>query len=403
MHIAIFSESYPPVTNGVAVSVGTLRRELLQRGHRVTVITVRHPQAPAQEEDVIRFPSFTWLFAPDYPLPQPRPLPALHRFFRENHVDVIHVQIPFLLGVIGLRMGRRHGIPVVAHYHTLYDCYLHYAPVLPQGMLRTLLWWHLRRFYRGAQATVVPSHFACRYLQQHGVPSRMVEVIPTGVEFHPLTVQRDEARARYGLPPERPILVYVGRMAREKNLSLLLEMLPLVQRDVPNVLLWLVGSGNAQEALHKQAQRMGLSTVVRLQGRVAHESISAVYAAADLFVFPSVTETQGLVLWEAQAHGLPCVVVNAGGAPESVRDGVDGLLVPNDAKAFAQAVVRLLKDHDTRHRMSQNALNAQRLTPGEMAERMLEVYQRVLRLSPANQQAGGQTGRQHSQTDDVRG
>jgi len=107
VHIAIFSESYPPVTNGVAVSVSTLRRELLQQGHRVTVVTARHPQAPAQEEDVIRVPSFTWLFAPDYPLPQPRPLPQLHRFFRENRVDVIHVQIPFLLGVIGLRMGRR--------------------------------------------------------------------------------------------------------------------------------------------------------------------------------------------------------------------------------------------------------------------------------------------------------
>ncbi|GIV15040.1 MAG: 1,2-diacylglycerol 3-glucosyltransferase [Armatimonadota bacterium] len=389
MHIAIFSESYPPVTNGVAVSVSTLRRELLRRGHRVTVITARHPQAPAQEEDVIRLPSFTWLFAPDYPLPQPRPLPGLHRFFRENRVDVIHVQIPFLLGVIGLRMGRRYGIPVVAHYHTLYDRYLHYAPVAPQGALRALLWWHLRRFYRRVQAVIVPSRFAGQYLQRFGVQSRAVEVIPTGVQFHPLVVARDEARTRYALPPDCPILVYVGRLAREKNLNLLLEMFVLVRRDVPNVLLWLVGSGNAEEALQKQVQRMGLSTAVRLQGRVPHEHISAVYAAADLFVFPSVTETQGLVLWEAQAHGLPCVVVNEGGAPESVRDGVDGLLVPDEAKAFAQAVVRLLKDDALRQQMSRNALCSPRLTPGEMAERVLEVYRRVLVHPPVNQQTGG--------------
>lgn len=393
MHIAIFSESYPPITNGVAVSINTLCRELLQRGHRVTVVTVRHPLAPAQEEGVIRVRSFTWPLAPDYPLPLPRPLPALHRFFRENRVDVIHVQIPFLLGALGLRIGRQYGIPVVAHYHTLYDCYLHYAPVLPQGVLRKLLWWHLQRFYRYTQATIVPSHFACRYLQQHGVHSRVIEVIPTGVDFHPITVQRDEARARYGLPPERPILVYVGRLAPEKNLSLFLEMLPLVQRDVPNVLLWLVGSGNAEESLQKQILHRGLSTAVLLQGRVPHEDISTVYAAADLFVFPSVTETQGLVLWEAQAHGLPCVVVNEGGAPESVRDGVDSLLVPNDAKAFAQAVVRLLKDSHTRQWMSQNALSSPRLTPGEMAEKVLEVYQRVLRLSLANQHTGGRIGR----------
>jgi len=378
VHIAIFSESYPPVTNGVAVSVSTLRRELLQQGHRVTVVTARHPDALAQEEDVIRVPSFTWLFAPDYPLPQPRPLPQLHRFFRENRVDVIHVQIPFLLGVIGLRTGRRYGIPVVAHYHTLYDCYLHYAPVLPQGVLRTLLWWHLRRFYQCAQATIVPSHFACRYLQRHGVQSHAVEVIPTGVEFHPLVVDRAKARARYGLPPESPILVYVGRLAREKNLHLLLEMLPLVHREVPNVLLWLVGSGNAEEFIRRQIQQRGWSRTVRLQGRVPHEHISEVYAAADLFVFPSVTETQGLVLWEAQAHGLPCVVVNEGGAPESVRDGADGILVPNNAEAFAQAVIRLLRDETLRQRMGQSALHAPRWTPRVMARRVLDVYQHVV-------------------------
>lgn len=393
MHIAIFSESYPPVTNGVAVSVNTLRRELLQRGHRVTVVTARHAQALTQEENVIRVPSFTWLFAPDYPLPQPRPLPQLHRFFREHRVDVIHVHIPFLLGVIGLRTGRRYGIPVVAHYHTLYDRYLHYAPVAPQGALRTLLWWHLRRFYRCVQATIVPSHFACEYLQRFGVQSRAVEVIPTGVTFHPLVVERDEARVRYDLPPDRPILVYVGRLAREKNLDLLIEMLPLVQREVPNVLLWLVGSGNAEKALQRHVQRRGLSAEVRLQGRVPHEHISAVYAAADLFVFPSSTETQGLVLWEAQAHGLPCVVVNEGGAPESVRDGVDGLLVRNEAQAFAQAVIRLLKDDVLRQQMSRNALRSPRLTPGEMAERVLEVYQRAQASPPANQQTGGQCGR----------
>jgi 1,2-diacylglycerol 3-alpha-glucosyltransferase len=386
VHIAIFSESYPPVTNGVAVSVSTLRRELLQQGHRVTVVAARHPQAPAQEEDVIRVPSFTWLFAPDYPLPQPRPLPQLHRFFRENRVDVIHVQIPFLLGVIGLRMGRRYGIPVVAHYHTLYDCYLHYAPVLPQGVLRALLWWHLRRFYRRTQATIVPSHFACRYLQRHGVQSRAVEVIPTGVEFHPLVVDRARARARYGLPPESPILVYVGRLAREKNLNLLLEMLPPVHRQVPDILLWLVGGGNAEEFLRRQVQQRGLLQTVRLQGRVPHEHISEVYSAADLFVFPSVTETQGLVLWEAQAHGLPCVVVNEGGAPESVRDGVDGILVPNNAEAFAQAVIRLLQDESLRQQMGQNALRAPRRTPREMAQQVLEVYRRV------SQRTGGPIG-----------
>ncbi|MCS6949336.1 MAG: glycosyltransferase [bacterium] len=378
MHIVLFSESYPPITNGVAVSVNTLRRELRRRGHRVTVVTAQHAQASPQEEGVIRLPSFSWLFAPDYPLPQPRPLPQLHRFFRENRVDVIHVQIPFLLGVEGMRLGQRYGVPVVAHYHTLYDRYLHYVPILPEGALRALLWWHLRRFYRRAQATIVPSRFARQYLERFGVRPRHVEVIPTGVQFHPLQVERQEARERYGLSPERPVLVYVGRLAREKNLNLLLEMLPLVRREVPDVLLWLVGGGNAEKALHTWIQRRGLTESVRLQGRVPHEQISAVYAAADLFVFPSVTETQGLVLWEAQAHGLPCVVVDEGGAPESVRDGVDGLLVPNESTAFAQAVVRLLRDSALRQQMSQNALCAPRLNPEEMTERVLGVYQQVL-------------------------
>lgn len=377
MHVVLFSESYPPVTNGVAVSVNTLRRELLQRGHRVTVVTAQHPHAPSPEEDVIRLPAFTWLFAPDYPLPQPRPAPQLHRFFRENHVDVVHVQIPFLLGVMGMRLGKRYGVPVVAHYHTLYDRYLHYVPLLPPGTLRAVLWWHLRRFYRRARATIVPSRFASQYLARFGVSSPHVEVIPTGVRFHPLLVERWEGRERYGLPQDRPVLVYVGRLAREKNLQLLLEMLPMVRREVPEVLLWLVGGGDAEEALRTQVQRQGLDEAVRLQGRVPHEQISAVYAAADLFVFPSVTETQGLVLWEAQAHGLPCVVVNEGGAPESVRDGIDGLLVPNAPEPFARAVVTLLQNGDLRQRMGENAQCAPRLTPAEMADRIVEVYEKV--------------------------
>lgn len=384
MHIAIFTESYPPVTNGVAVSVSTLRHELLAQGHRVTVVTARHPWATlpdCADEDVIRVPSFTWFTARDYPLPQPRPLPHLHRLFREHRPDVIHIQIPFLLGIIGLRMGRRYDIPIVAHYHTLYDRYLHYVPIAPSGLLRRLLWWHLRRFYRLVDATIVPSYFAKDYLKRFGVQSVVVEVVPTGVEFHPVPIDRGEARARYGLPQDCPIMVYVGRLAREKNLELLVEMLPLVRREVPDALLWLVGGGNAEQTLRKHVQRMALTDAVRLQGRVPHEQISAVYSAADLFVFPSVTETQGLVIWEAQAHGLPCVVVNEGGAPESVRDGVDGLLVPNEAQAFAQAVIRLLKDEQLRQQMSQNALDAERLTPVQMAQRVLEVYRHVLERS----------------------
>ncbi len=378
MHITIFSESYPPVTNGVAVSVSILRRQLERLGHRVTVVTAQHPQSPPREEGVFRLPSFRWFSAPDYPLPQPRPLPQLHRFFQQNRVDVIHVQIPFLLGLVGLRMGRRYGIPVVAHYHTLYDRYLHYAPVLPQGMLRALLWWHLRGFYRQVDAAIVPSQFARRYIESFGVTASAIEVIPTGVEFHPRWLDRQQARALYGLPDSVPIMVYVGRIAREKNIDLLLEMLRLVRREVPEVLLWLVGDGNAEPMVRQRVQQMGLSEWVRLQGRVPHEQISAVYAAADMFVFASVTETQGLVLWEAQAHGLPCVVVNAGGAPESVRDGVDGSLVPNEAGALAQAVIRLLKDDALREQMSHNALRSPRLTPEEMAQRILKVYQQVI-------------------------
>ena len=385
MHIAIFTESYPPITNGVAVSVGTLRRDLLARGHRVTVVTSQHPDAPGDEEDVIRVPSFKWFAARDYPLPQPRPLPYLHRLFQQNRPDVIHVQIPFLLGVIGLRLGKRYQVPVVGHYHTLYDRYLHYVPIAPGGLLRLMLWWHLRRFYRQTDATIVPSRFAQHYLERFGVRPPVMEVVPTGVDFHPIPVARHTARERYGLPPDKPIIVYVGRLAQEKNLNLLLEMLPRVLQPMPDTLLWLVGSGSAEGFLRRRIQQMGLSASVRLEGRVPHEQISAVYAAADVFAFPSVTETQGLVIWEAQAHGLPCVVVNEGGAPESVRDGVDGVLVPNDAAVFADAVAGLLSDATLRQRMSQNALEAPRLTPVQMTEKILEVYRCVVAPSPASQ------------------
>lgn len=382
MHIVFFSESYPPVTNGVAVSVSTLQRELLRRGHRVTVVTVRHPFAPPAEEGVVRVPSFIWPLAPDYPLPLPTPVPQLHRLFQREQVDIVHVQIPFLLGIWGVRLAKRYGVKVVAHYHTLYDHYLHYVP-LPQALLRSALWHHLRRFYRGASATIVPSRFAQEYLRRWKVEASQVEVIPTGVEFHPRVVDRQQARARYGIAPQRLVLLYVGRLAREKNLELLLAMLPLVRQQFPEVLLWLVGGGNAEADLQRHLHREKLTDSVRLQGRVPHEEISAVYAASDLFVFPSVTETQGLVIWEAQAHGLPGVVVNEGGAPESIRDGVDGFLAPNHPEAFAQKVLKLLQDETLRHQMGVHALQSPRLTPSQMAERILAVYQQVLQAALA--------------------
>jgi len=368
LQIAIFSESYAPIVNGVSVSIAILRREMERRGHQVVVFAPHYPGHVDSDGAVFRFPSKVPSAAPDYPLPIPF-APALKKKFLALGVDIVHTQTPFLLGLVGVKWAREAGIPVVSTNHTLYPHYAHYMPVVPQSITRAFLVWHMKRYYSRCDAIVTPSKPVRQILRSYGI-DKPIEVIQTGVDPIPPRRSRDEVRRAYGIPPCAPLLLYVGRVAKEKNLDLLFCAFEQVRTRFPETRLMVVGGGPILDALRNRAPAGATFT-----GMLPREDIWDVYRAADIFTFPSTTETQGLAICEALSAGLPCVVVNEGGAPEVLNNGVDGCLVPDDADAFARAVLDLLSDDNKRRWMSAKAVElSHRFSAEHMAERFERFY-----------------------------
>ena len=376
MRIGLFTESYEPVINGVSTSVKTLAEELMTEGHEPTVVAPRYPgYADPGPISVRRMPSWTSLLNPENPFAYP-PVFSPPTVLRNFPLDIVHTQQPFGMGLHGRRMAARHGIPLISTFHTLYHEYTHYVRPLPTALSRWFLSHYFRLYYgRDCVRVIVPSRAAGLILTNIGIPESKIVVVPTGIPpLRPILPSEIEAvRARYGLRENAPVLLYVGRLAKEKNIGELLGALTLWPE---NAILLLVGGGPAATDLKAQAELLGIGERVRFAGFVPRGDLPPIFAAATLFVFPSVTDTQGVVLSEAQSNGLPCIVAKGGGAPEFVRDGIDALVVPPDQLGAATA--ELLADRD---RLDAFACAAKESplhpTPAEMARRIVAIYEQT--------------------------
>jgi 1,2-diacylglycerol 3-alpha-glucosyltransferase len=379
MRIAVFSESYDPIINGVSVCVTALRTELERLGHEVFVFAPGFKGHTDDCSTVIRVPSVHTLLMPNYPFPLPLATSA-HRIFDSLHVDVVHTQTPFILGILGMRWAARLGIPVISTNHTMYTEYSHYAPIRPRALTRYLLTQLMCYYYNRCAAVVTPSLPIKANLEQMGVRTP-IRVIKTGVrEATPVDLEtRLRVRTEMGVSEDEQMLLYVGRIAREKNLTALLRAFRIVADRNKLVRLALVGGGPALDEVQTEARRLGLDGLVKFCGPVPHAQLGATFAAADVFFFPSTTETQGLAVCEAMSAGTPVVAANAGGIPENVRDGVDGFLCPNDPQVFAERILRLVDNPGLRTSMGEAARDgAASFSLDKMAGEFEDLYASVL-------------------------
>lgn len=379
MKIGIFSESYEPVVNGVTVSILTLTRELKKLGHEIFVFAPGIRGHVDVENPTVRFPSVTTWKARDYPIAIPY-LPKLADRVRRLDLDIIHTHTPFMLGRLGLKMARRLDIPLVTTNHTQYIQYAHYFPIAPKSTTRKMIRSYLRWYYNSADSVVVPSRPIEEMLRSYGVETP-ISIIPTGIELN--TVHGPEARpairAQHGIPDDAKVLLYVGRLAREKNMDLLFHSLKRIITKHKDAYMLVVGEGPYESECRRMCTELKLGRHAIFAGPVPMDQVAKYYISADLFTFPSFSDTQGLVLWEALQAGLPCVAVRAGGAPEMLVEGEDSLLAENEAEDFASKVDILLTDQEMRRRFSEKAVrNGSRFLPSEMASRMIEVYDSVL-------------------------
>ena len=350
MRVALFSEVYWPMVSGVGVTLLRLTKALEERGHVVRVYTASYalPKGQPDRPEVHRSPSVPLFLYPDVQWAFPR-LREIVEDLDRFRPDVVHVATEFALGLAGLKAARQLKIPVVASAHTDYD---KYAARYGVDWALRLGWHYLRWFYGQAYRVLCPSriyeeHLHARGVTHTGIWSRGVDP----EEFHP-RFRSDSYRAALGLGPDDLLVTYIGRIAREKNLKHLLAAWKALRVDRGSAQLALVGRGPLEETIRKRR-----IPGVHVLGLMHERMLAEAYASADIFVFPSTTETFGNSLLEAMGSGLPCLAANAAGVLEFARQGHNALLVsPNSIAALTQGLRRLMHDPSLRHRLAQGGL-----------------------------------------------
>lgn len=382
MNIAFFCDTYQPTRNGVAVSVCTTTEELRARGHRVVIFAPRYKGYKNRDPNVLRFPAGHWFRAKDFPVAWPLlPYFSARAFwrFQSEHFDIIHSHSPFTLGTLGARWAQALDIPVIFTFHTLYHRYLHYAP-LPSGLSRSYINTKVRNYCHLCDHVIAPSHAIARVVQRFR-PDAPITILPTGIDVeHFASGNRETARAAYGIGEDEVVLLYVGRLAYEKNLDFLMRAVaPILRQSTPvRVRLMMVGGGPAVTSLQTLAQQLKIEDKVIFTGFVDGKLLPDHYAAGDIFTFASRTETQGVSIAEALAAGLPCVIVGAMGAAEAVAHGHNGLVVPPHQERFGEAVSQLVNDPQLRLCMAQNArADAPTLSLQHRVDTLLDLYDSV--------------------------
>lgn len=380
MRILMVSDVYFPRVNGVSTSIETFRRTLAGQGIAVELV-VPHYGDEHDEAGITRVRGWPVPGDPEDRLPHWR---TMHRRVLEaaRGCDLIHIQTPFVAHYAGLKAARTLGLPVLATYHTLFEEYVqHYAPFLPAGLLRGQARALSRRQCNALDAVIVPSTAMRQRLQDYGVHTPL-HVLPTGIPLDQFAIGNGAAfRRRHGIAPERALALFVGRVAHEKNIGFLLDALPHARQHCPQLLLLIAGEGPAQHELQQRVQREGLGDAVRFIGYLdRRQDLPACYAAADVFAFASRTETQGLVLLEAMAAGLPVVALADMGTTDILGPGKGAVVPVAEPAAFGAALGCLLDDSERRWQLAAEAREqAACWSDSAMAARLATLYRTLAR------------------------
>jgi phosphatidylinositol alpha 1,6-mannosyltransferase len=374
VRIALFSEVYWPMVSGVGVTLLRLSRALEARGHQVRVYSATYtlPKGEADRPEVHRSPSVPFFLYPDVQWAFPRLRDVVEDLSRFQP-DVVHLATEFTVGVAGLKAARQLGLPLIASSHTDYEKYA--ARYSVEWALR-VGWRYLRWFYGHAHRVLCPSRIYEEHLRRRGVAH--TGLWSRGVDpawFHP-RFRSQAYRQRLGLSPDDLLVTYIGRIAREKNLAQLLQAWEALGPARRSAQLALVGQGPLEDEIRRRE-----IPGVHVLGLMHDRDLSEAYASADIFVFPSATETFGNSLLEAMGSGLPSLAVSAGGVLEFAKHGDNAWLVEsNSSTALAEGLRLLMEDDALRQRLSEGALRtASERGWDEVYDQLLEDYRDAIR------------------------
>ena len=340
MRIGIVTDTYTPQVNGVTTVVRRIAEALEAQGHEFALVAPRYPASAPAAENELRVASVPFPPYPAIRLSWPRP-GQVARFFDAFQPELMHVHTEGPLGLAGRRYAVERGLPLLSSFHTNFP---QYAAQYRAGALAPLVWRWLAWFHRPSSAVLTPGEEIRADLERHSIGR--ARVWGRGVDIRHFRPDRRDGRWRAELAgsPHRPVVLHVGRLAPEKNLDMLIASWRDARERVGDRATFVVaGEGPLRERIAAELP------FVRWLGFLSRDELARLYASADLCVLPSHTETCGLVALEAMASGIPVIAADAGGLRESVRHGVNGLLVPPfDARGFAEAIASLVNDPSRR-------------------------------------------------------
>ena len=344
MKIAMMTNSYKPYIGGVSISIERLSEGLRENGHEVVVFAPNYKEQEA-EDNVVRYHSVMKGIVNGFSIPNSFD-PGIEKQFRAGNFDVIHVHHPMLIGRTARYLSKKYDVPLCFTYHTRYEQYLHYikAPFL-EGVIPN----YVNHYINGCDIIFAPTYSAQAYLEEIGSEVKLA-VLPTGIDTQSFETDTEEsATLRKSLLGEKQhLFCTVARLAKEKNLDFLFRVLAgRKQKHGSDFRFAVVGEGPYQKQLHKLAEELELQEEIIFVGKVPNKQIKNYCKAADLFLFSSLSETQGIVLLEAMAAATPVLAVKASGVRDIVVNGRNGYMTCLSETEFEGKLDDLLRQDRT--------------------------------------------------------
>ncbi len=377
MRIGFFTDTYYPTINGVSASTEYFAEELAALGHHVAIFCPKYKGSENEIRDinkpgfsVYRCPSFPVFTNPEHAFTFPQL--GFGVDIRKLNLDIIHIQSPFIIGSYGAALARKLKIPLTQTYHTFWEDYLHYF-VFPKFITRPLMIWQNTLLCNQSLVNFVPSPQMTQGLVDYGVKTKLV-VCPTGIDVERFRKESNKklVARNLGLPKDKRILLFASRMCVEKSADVVVKAFSIIASEEPDTMLVMTGDGPMTKDIIRLVKRLRLEDRVVVKGYLNRPDLYAHYEAAEIFVFPSVSETQGLVVLEAQAFETPVVGVGQMGVKMIMKNDVGGFLAKErNPKEIADLCLKLLRDKKLYARKSKEALaNSRKWKTSEYAKLM---------------------------------
>lgn len=377
MKIAMMTNNYKPFVAGVPISIERLAESLREQGHQVVIFAPSY-EGQEEEEGIIRYRSLLRDVAGGFSVPNSFD-PVIEKSFREGAFDLIHVHHPMMIGSMAKYLSNKYQVPMVFTYHTRYEQYLHYVKL---SAIKGIIPKYIRHFTKACDVVIAPTPQMKRFLRLYGVDTE-VRVLPTGIQeesFAPDNEKADEIRKNI-ICNRKYLFCSVSRLAKEKNIDFLIRSMK-IRKEIcgGDFKLLLIGEGPYRHRLEELTKELGLEEEIVFAGKVPNAEIRDYCKASDMFLFASLSETQGIVLLEAMAAGTPVLALRATGTEDVVINGVNGYMTEPSLKEFSEKLMDILEKKEPEILTKGAIATARHYDCREIGNRALDIYTEAVKI-----------------------